>query len=360
VHTGIILYLSVLCLTLFANGQHDFRQIDEAVLGMERARHVKKVIRFIKRHSKNDWERARGAYIWIAKNIAYDVESFFSGKKPDVDPKKVFSSHKSVCQGYAGLYEEICRGLELEAVVINGYAKGYGYKPGMQFEETNHSWNAVKIENRWHFIETTWGAGHTDGKKFIPDFNTTWFDTDPRLFLLNHFPEDTGWLLITPTLTLDEFEKMPHIEDYYIESFYEAGLSVDEQLALIKYVPFPEFFDQYTKSFSKMGGKASDLINFLKQGTIPSFWSYPGYHPELIDYPKNSILSPGKKYIFSFRLPHCKKAAVISGGVYTHLKRNKNNFYGEVVVKPGEVRLSVNINYEGEHSYWPLVIWQCK
>ena len=362
IHFCIILYVSVFFLPVFSAEQLDFKEIDAAVIGMRRARRVRKVIRFIKRHSRNDWERARGAYVWVANNIEYDVEAYHSEKKAEVDPKKVFSSGKSICMGYAGLFEKICQGLDLETGVINGYAKGYKYSEGMHFNKTNHSWNAVKIKNKWHFIETTWGAGalSPDGKKFIRKFSAAWFDTDPRLFVLNHFPEDTSWLLITPPMTLDDYEKWPHSKTYYIEAFYEAGFSVDDQLTLFTYLPFPKFFDQYTKSFSKMGGKASDLINFLKQGSVPSFWTYPGYYPELIDYPKTGILSSGKKYFFSFRLPRCKKAAVFSGDDFTYLKKKKDNFYGEAIVKPGEVRLLVKIKNKGDYGNWPLAIWQCK
>lgn len=357
---SIALYLFALFLPVFSSEKRDFKDIDAAVLGMKRARRVKKVIRVIARNSRDDWDRARGAYVWVANNIEYDVDAYLSDTLKVVEAEDVFTSGKSVCQGYAGLFTEIARGLGLQTVVIDGYAKGYGYKTGTHFKKINHSWNVVKIENKWHFIEATWGAGSFDGKKFVRNYNTIWFNTDPRLFVLNHFPKDTSWLLITPSLTLTDYEKRPFTETFFIEAFTEAGFSADEQLALFRHSPFPEFFDQYTKSFSKMGGKAFELVNYLKQGSVPSFWTYPGVYPELANYPKTGTLTSGKKYFFSFRIPRCKDAAVISGGVYTYLKRDKDIFSGEAVAKPGEVRLAVKILYEGKNSYWPLVIWQCK
>jgi transglutaminase/protease-like cytokinesis protein 3 len=249
---GFILFLFVCFLPVFSAENHDFKNIDKAVIGMKHARSVKKVIRFIARHSENDWDRARGAYVWIANNIEYDVDTYLSESKVMKDAEEVFASGKAICQGYAELYSDIVTGLGLQTVIISGYAKGYGYKAGFHFEKTDHSWNAVKIENKWHFIETTWGAGGFDGEKYIRDYTTAWFDTDPRLFVLHHFPEDTSWLLTT-SLTLADYEKMPHIETCYIKDFNEAGFSAEEQLTLFTYIPFPKGFSYNAMAFRKMG-----------------------------------------------------------------------------------------------------------
>ncbi len=250
-------FVVILCASLFAlpafSEKPNFKKIDKAVSGMRRTRKIEKVIKFIARRAKNDWERARGAYVWIAKNIEYDVEALHSEIKERKEGNDVFASRKSVCQGYAELFSEIARGLGLEVVVINGYAKGYGYTAGTRFENTNHAWNAVKIDNKWWLMETTWGAGNIDNVKFIPDYTTAWFDTDPRLFVLNHFPEDTCWMLTNSPLTLSEYEEMPYIESHYLEAF------------------------------STMGGKTSDLIIFLEQGSVPKFWTYPRICPQLTD-----------------------------------------------------------------------------
>lgn len=45
---------------------------------------------------------------------------------------------------------------------LNGFAKGYDYRPGHQFvpgEDVTHAWNAVFILGAWRFIDTTWGTG---------------------------------------------------------------------------------------------------------------------------------------------------------------------------------------------------------
>jgi len=50
---------------------------------------------------------------------------------------------------YAGLY----------CVVLTGYAKGKDFKPGDSFKgESNHSWNAVYIDDNWHLVDTKWAS----------------------------------------------------------------------------------------------------------------------------------------------------------------------------------------------------------
>lgn len=50
---------------------------------------------------------------------------------------------------YAGLY----------CVVLTGYAKGKDFKPGDSFKGvSNHSWNAVHIDDNWHLVDTKWAS----------------------------------------------------------------------------------------------------------------------------------------------------------------------------------------------------------
>lgn len=67
VYHRIIIILLAASITVFPQ-KHDFSKIDRAVLQLKRAKTMKSVIKCITRHSKNDWDRTRGAYIWIANN----------------------------------------------------------------------------------------------------------------------------------------------------------------------------------------------------------------------------------------------------------------------------------------------------
>ena len=55
----------------------------------------------------------------------------------------------TLSSSYAGLY----------CVVMTGYAKGKDFKPGDSFKgNSNHSWNAVYIDDNWHLVDTKWAA----------------------------------------------------------------------------------------------------------------------------------------------------------------------------------------------------------
>lgn len=356
----VIFFIAVFYSIAFPE-QKDFSKIDRVVLGFQRAKSIKKVIKFISRRSKTDWDKVRGAYVWVTNNIEYDVKALSNSEIPlNQSAEDVFTARKSVCQGYSVLFNEICTRLGLKSVIIPGYSKGAGYSEGDTFSKTNHTWNAIYLDGEWHVMETTWGAGYVVNNKFIREYNTIWFNTDPRLFLFNHFPLDTNWLLFTPALSLSEFEAMPYVHTNCIERFSKAGFSTKVQLALYNHAPFPQDFANSTIAFAKMGGKLSDIISFLKQGTVPSFWSFQSVIPKLIVYPKESILTAGKIYKFTLKLPYYDDVAIINGDKFTHLKNKDDLFFGEVKVVSGEVRLSAEIMHNGEFSFWTLASWRCE
>ncbi|MBK8192659.1 MAG: hypothetical protein IPK76_05510 [Lewinellaceae bacterium] len=90
--------------------------------------------------------------MWLAENIEYDDESYNSGSDGDNSAEGVLSNKKAVCEGFSNLFLALGErmGLEIEKVV--GYAKGYGYSPGMKFKETDHAWNIIKINENWRIL----------------------------------------------------------------------------------------------------------------------------------------------------------------------------------------------------------------
>nr|XP_028575862.1 kyphoscoliosis peptidase-like [Podarcis muralis] len=74
--------------------------------------------------------------------------------------------------------------------------------------KSNHAWNAVCIDGRWHLLDCTWGSGTVDAafSEFTFSYDEFYFLTHPALFIEKHFPEDPKWQLLKPTVTLEEFE----------------------------------------------------------------------------------------------------------------------------------------------------------
>lgn len=184
--------------------------------------------RYLTQNAANDTEKARAIFTWVATHIAYDAEGFASGsyKNKNYSAKDVLSKRTSVCEGYSDLTQALLQAVGLECVKIGGKSKGYSYSTTGKLGD--HAWNAVKIDGVWRFLETTWAAGYVseqNGKLvFTPKFKPYWFDTPANEFLFSHFPDQSKWQLTSPPITLQQFEKLPDVD----ESIFELGFNAKE------------------------------------------------------------------------------------------------------------------------------------
>ncbi|MFM2101307.1 MAG: hypothetical protein RIR05_293, partial [Bacteroidota bacterium] len=133
---------------------------------------------------------ARLLYTWMAIHINYDDYGYNTGNYAATDAASVFQSKKAVCSGYSNLFKYLATQMGLECVSIVGYSKGYGYIEGERFTETDHAWNAIKVNSTWHLIDVTWGSGY--GKTIngslvtVKEFDDYWFMTNPDAFIFSH------------------------------------------------------------------------------------------------------------------------------------------------------------------------------
>jgi len=106
------------------------------------------LVRYLSRPTRNDTEKARAIFRWVADRISYDVDAYFSNNLVAMNAEDVLRQRRSICDGYATLFEKLAREAGMEAVTIKGYAKAYGNVPGTRFERANHAWNAIKIDGQ--------------------------------------------------------------------------------------------------------------------------------------------------------------------------------------------------------------------
>lgn len=197
----------------------------------------------INRDFDSQREKAEAIYFWIANNVSYDVKSLYNNKNDrysytyktkeqqlkkeqkyiDKTAQSTFRRKKAVCEGYSILFKKLCDLTQVECVVITGSSKTKNGDIGKSPRGSDHAWNAVKLENNWHLIDVTWGAGSVDNKTqlFRKEFDSSYFLTSPDLFLLKHFPQDPKWLLTDKTKKY--FTDLPL---YYSKSI-EIGLKIE-------------------------------------------------------------------------------------------------------------------------------------
>ncbi|MCP4698237.1 MAG: hypothetical protein GY862_15495 [Gammaproteobacteria bacterium] len=172
--------------------------------------------------ARNEREKARAIFRWITHNISYNAKEYFGGKPRRIDPASVLEKGIAVCDGYSSLFNQMAKLAGLEARTISGVSKGYAYLS--RGRAAPHAWNAVKIDGKWQFMDTTWGAGYLDGNKkiFIPKFEDYYFLTQPDQFIFDHFPHDPEWQLLPHPLSKQVFEQQAYLRP----NFFKGGLSL--------------------------------------------------------------------------------------------------------------------------------------
>ncbi|CAF3717594.1 unnamed protein product [Rotaria socialis] len=158
-------------------------------------------------------------FYWIVRNIQYDTGAYISGKCGDQSPEVVFRKRKGVSAGYANLYKYLCDQLEISCQIISGYAKGYEFENRIDAPtETDHTWNAVEIDQHWYLIESTWGAGYLNEQSiFQHEPNLYYFFPRPNEMICHHLPDDNKWQLLQTPINMTQYLEMPHFHPLYFD-----------------------------------------------------------------------------------------------------------------------------------------------
>lgn len=167
--------------------------------------------RFLAAHEHDQWHLARAVHDYVADRIAYDVASYRAHRYPPQDAETTFRTRLSVCAGYAALFRAVGRAAGLTVEVVRGRAR-HAVTDGMG---EGHAWNAVKLDDRWYLVDTTWDAGGVDDEGFHKHYGTSYFLTPPEVFLSKHYPDEDRWQLLPVARTPGEFLRMPPLRPQF-------------------------------------------------------------------------------------------------------------------------------------------------
>ncbi len=174
-----------------------------------------------------DVERFRAIYMWVCHNIANDYTLYLKNKrkrnkykndsiklkawndrfKKDVF-RKLLKQEKTICTGYAYIVQQLAN---LDCEIVHGYGKT-SMTNIESLDPPNHSWNAIKLDGKWYLCDPTWASGIPEPETniFRFDYNDGYFLSNPKLFIINHFPQDQKWILLeNETHSFDEFLAAP-------------------------------------------------------------------------------------------------------------------------------------------------------
>ncbi len=354
---------------------------------------IESLARYLTAPAKNDIEKVRSIYRWITENISYDVRAFRTGNDGDLSPERVLVSGSSVCSGYTRLFGKLASVAGIEVVEISGWAKGIGYEAGDSVDgPTNHAWNAVKIGDGWYLIDSTWGAGSSDGIQFIRQFDEHYFLTPPEQFIYDHLPEDPSWQLLEMSLSKAEFVRLPFVKSIFfknglrIDSHFQSVIQANHRLSIMLWIPldivlfaslirdgqvldksltfaqreenslykidaeFPARADYILRIFikhTKETGPYWQAIDYKVEvgERLAGFIGFPEISNDFQDRkvylytPKSGYLQSNATHQFRLKVPRAQQVAVIIGSNWFYLTKNGDFFEGNVPVQEGEIQV---------------------
>lgn len=212
-----------------ASFSQNFDAVDAKVLTYPRFNKVEDLATKIDKDFKNDADKARAAFFWLAKNIRYNLKEYYSPKKRSYRFKysseadrvlkiqainnsfiaATFKSKMGVCEEYAQSFKKICDLLHIEAAVIKGNVRSDGREIGAVSNATNHAWNAVKIDEKWRILDATWAAGYEYNGKWVRKFNEYFYNIPTNKIFKTHYPKEAIWVLHFGRISLEEFYNQP-------------------------------------------------------------------------------------------------------------------------------------------------------
>jgi len=136
-----------------------------------------------------DYSKALAIHDWIADNIYYDLDSFYSGRINYAklgNASSVFHEKLAVCAGYSDLAVIMLRAVGIPAYSESCYALGLStdgiWNHNNVNEASNHAITMAYIQKRWVIMDITWDSGNKfEGGKFQQTGKTEHRYFDPTL-----------------------------------------------------------------------------------------------------------------------------------------------------------------------------------
>ena len=193
---------------------------DPAIVNMpdEAQRSIDSVGAYIQAHFVDPRDRAKAVHDFVVLRLTYDQASFHAimdhtGEPAPQDAESVFASRTGVCEGYARLMVALGKASGVEIAYVVGsirdaqrrVADGDDTSVKAALEGYGHAWNAVKLGDHWELIDATWD----DPTGGAPTLRSTYLFIPPKLMLLDHLPDSSGWQLVDKPISAGEFVRQP-------------------------------------------------------------------------------------------------------------------------------------------------------
>jgi transglutaminase/protease-like cytokinesis protein 3 len=271
--------------------------------------------KYLQKPGKNDLEKARLIYAWIATHIRYDDEAFNAGKDKNESTANVLTRRVANSDGFSSLFLELGLLMNLKVEKITGHSKGYGFQKGEKFS-SNHAWNAVKIGRSWQLIDVTWGGSYAEttdkGLKSTMQFDPYWFCVQPDAFIFSHLPENNSWQFVSQVLNPKQYEDLPSLK----ESFFRLG------------------FDSRKALQQSLSGETKEFVETFDLA----------YPVDIVESPITKKLERGKEYTFSIESEYLENIMLVDDGNQVELKKEGNSYQMKYTPRGEKLQIAVKVN----------------
>jgi len=102
------------------------------------------------------------------------------------------SRRKGVCEHYSELLHQSLLALGYESYIVSGYTR----MDGTLNQSFGHTWNVVKVNGSWFFMDPTYASGYVENKRFYKKYDEEWYLVLPDKMIQTHYPFDPLWQLL--------------------------------------------------------------------------------------------------------------------------------------------------------------------
>jgi hypothetical protein len=177
---------------------------------------------FITRDFKTEESKVRAIYTWLIQNVAYNPDAYklfnYSFKNyRERNAKEEKTRHRiinhtlqtgnAVCEGYAMVFEKLCRLQGIENYLVRGDTKTNFNDIGRTFS-TNHMWNVAIVDGKSFLFDATWGAGKYT-TKFIKEPSYYYYKIAPEHLINSHYPKQIEDAFLTSAPSKRTFFERP-------------------------------------------------------------------------------------------------------------------------------------------------------
>ena len=128
---------------------------------------VRKLAEDLTKGCDNDYEKVFAIYSYITSEMYYDLDQLDYdndvGYQDDI--LTLIRRKIAVCEGFSNVFVGLCRCCGIPATEV--YGSGYDYDVMWLYvnveerTESNHAWNVVYLDGKWHTIDITWDDFNT-------------------------------------------------------------------------------------------------------------------------------------------------------------------------------------------------------